>query len=84
MISNIRELSLDDLTAVSGGGGLRLPVFAGVKQLGIGGKGHSGGGHTGGSVDPNPQLGSSYNGDSFDSDPQSGGYMGDGNSYRPF
>jgi hypothetical protein len=85
MISEVRELNLDDLTAISGGG-FTGPVFSGVKQLGIGGTRTSGGGsgpHRGG-VDPNPQLGTDYSGDSAGGGGGSGGYMGDGNYLRPF
>ena len=34
-------------------------------------------------IDGPPQKGGSYNGDNFDTDPVSGGYMGDGNYLRP-
>ncbi len=76
--NGMRELSFEMMEQVCGAG-VKVPVFAGAKMLG----GGSGSPHRQ-PVDPPPSLGSGYNGDSFDTDPQSGGYMGDGNSYPPF
>ena len=73
-----RELSVEMLEQVSGSG-IRVPVTALAGKISGGGSGP----HRQ-PVDPSPYLGTGYNGDSFDTDPSSGGYMGDGNYYHGF
>ena len=77
-MTEIRELTIDELDGVSGGGGFTTNVGGLVHSPSISPVSHP----NGTTWDPNPQLGTDYSGDSAGGG-GGGGYKGDDNYHRP-